>query len=379
MSDEDLLAASAHMAGGRPKEAAAALGRHLATRPDDPWALQHLAFVQLSAGRRMAARDTALRARALDPGAEWAWRLWAEASLRMGDVDDAVAGMTESLRLAPDDWHVHADAVRLGLFPPDETRRHAAECLRLAPDDPDAYLVAAAVAVRDGRLSQARTAYRAALALDPGHVAARRGIDDLEITAGRPDKAAVGAMAQLADAPTSTTALVHLRSVVHEAVTGLGALPALLPWGLGVVLLGLSFASDEDSSGVVPFGLRFLLLVAALAGAGWWAALVARFARRSGLAPSALLDRLRDVSPVHLGWLGLHATILVLLVLACAVQPWTGLWSIDADAGRAGPADVVAAVAAAAAFGLSLVSWLGVPVLAGLVSRPARRVGRGRG
>jgi cytochrome c-type biogenesis protein CcmH/NrfG len=247
VSDDDLLAASAHLAGGRPGEAAAALRRHLATRPDDAWALQHLAFAQLRAGRRMAARDTALRARALDPGAEWAWRLWAEASLRMGDVDDARAGMTESLRLAPDDWHVHADAVRLGLFPPDETRRHAAECLRLAPDDPDAYLVAAAVAVQDGRLSQARTAYRAALALDPGHVAARRGIDDLEITAGRPDKAAVGAMAQLADAPTSTTALVHLRSVVHEAVTGIGALPALLPWGLGVVLLGLSFASEEGS------------------------------------------------------------------------------------------------------------------------------------
>jgi hypothetical protein len=171
---------------------------------------------------------------------------------------------------------------------------------------------------------------------------------------------------------------VHLRSVVHEAVTGLGALPALLPWGLGVVLLGLSFASEEGSSGLVPFGLRFLLLVAALAGAGWWAALVLRFARRSGLAPSALLERLRDVSPVHLGWLGLHATILVLLVLACAVQPWTGLWSSGADAAPTGPLDVVAAVAAATAFGLSQISWLGLPVLGGLVSRPVRRGRRGR-
>jgi tetratricopeptide (TPR) repeat protein len=375
---DDLAAASAHLAAGRPGEAAAAVGLHLATRPDDPWALQLLACAQLRAGKRMAGRETALRARALDPGAEWAWRLWAEASLRMGDVDDARTGMTEALRLAPDDWHVHADAVRLGLFPPDETRRHAAECLRLAPDVPDAYLVVAAVAVQDGRLSQARTAYRAALAIDPEHVEARRGIDDLEITAGRPEKAAVGALAQLADAPTSTAALVHLRSVVHQAVTGLGALPALLPWGLGVVLLGLSFASEDGSAGVVPVGLRFLLLAAALAGAGWWAALVARFARRSGLAPSALLDRLRDVSPAHLVWLGLQATVLALLVVACAVQPWTGLWSSGSDAAPTGPADVVAAVAAVAALGLSLISWLGLPVLGGLVSRPARRRRRGR-
>jgi Flp pilus assembly protein TadD len=378
VSDDDLAAASAHLAGGRPKEAAAVLERHLSTRPDDPWALQHLAFAQLRAGRRMAARESALRARALDPDAEWAWRLWAEASLRMGDVDDARAGMSEALRLAPDDWHVHAAAVRLGLFPPDETRQHAAECLRLAPDDPDAYMVAAAVAVQDGRLSQARTAYRAALALDPEHVAARRGIDDLEITAGRPEKAAVGALAQLAGAPTSATALAHLRSVVHEAVSGLGALPALLPWGLVVVLLGLSFASEEGSSAVVPFGLRFLLLAAALAGAGWWAALVARFARRSGITTSALLGRLRDVSPAHLGWLGLQATVLALLVLACAVQPWTGLWSSGADAGPAGPVDIVAVVSTVAALGSSLVSWLGLPVLGGLVSRPARRGRRGR-
>ena len=377
MSADDLSAASEHLAAGRPGEAAASVRMHLATRPDDPWALQLLACAQLRTGRRMAGRETALRARALDPGAEWAWRLWAEASLRMGDVDDARAGMRESLRLAPDDWHVHATAVRLGLFPRDETRRHAAECLRLAPDDPDAHLVSAAVAVEDGRLSDARTAYRAALALDPEHVQARRGIDDLEITAGRPERAALGALAQLADAPTSAEALVHLRSVVHQAVISLGVLPALLPWGLVVVLLGLTFSSDEGSSAVVPFGLRFLLLAAALAGACWWWALVARFAGRSGLTTSALRDRLRDVSPAHLGWLGLQATVLLLLVLACAVQPWTAAWSSGTDAAPADAADVVAGVATAAAFGLSLVSWLGLPVLGGLVSRPARRRRRG--
>ena len=373
MSTDDLADATRLRGEGRLKESAAALARHLRSYPDDAPALRLLAAVQLQAGRRLAARDTARRATSVEPGAATAWTILAEASHRLGEADDARAAAAEALRLAPHEWRVHASAAYLGMaepFPTDATRAHAAECVRLAPEQPAAHLVVADMAVRDRRYAAARSAFRTALALEPENVDARRGLDALDLDTGRAEVASVGALAQLADAPTSRDALVHLRSLVHQVVTRLGALPALAPWATALLVAGAAAGAAEADGGVLVGLLLLVPVLATLAAAGWWLLLVARFAARAGLEPRALLDRLRTVSPAHVVWLGVQAGVLLLLVLGCSVVLVLGTATGDGPVG--GPALVVAGVCGASAFVLSVLSWLGGPVLGALVSSPSR-------
>jgi Flp pilus assembly protein TadD len=382
MTADDLDAAVLLRAEGRLKESSAALVRHLAAAPDDGHALRLLAAVQLQSGRRLAARDSARRATAVDPGSATAWTILAEASHRLGEADDARAGIAEALRLAPHEWRVHASAAYLGMaepFPTDVTREHASECVRLAPEEPGAHLVVADMAVRDRRSSAARAAFRTALALEPENVDARRGLDGLALDTGRAEIASAGALAQLADAPASTAALVHLRSLVHQVVTRLGALPALAPWATALLVAAVGAGASEAGSGPLVLLLLLVPLVATLAGAAWWLRLVTRFAAGVGLTPRSLLGRLRTVSPAHVAWLALQAGVLVLLVVGCSVLLVVGGSSLLVEGSAAGdpfvpgPALVLAGVCGASAFALSVLSWLGGPVLGALVSSPSRR------
>ena len=151
-------------------DAAAASGAMITADPRSPDAWCLMSRAQLGLGRARAALEAARTASRLDPSAEEAHRFTSLALGELGLEAEAAEAAAEATRCAPDSWQAHAclacslAALRHRL--PD-ARRAAERARALGPAEPGPHLAVGAVALAAGRRRDARSAFCAALGMDP--------------------------------------------------------------------------------------------------------------------------------------------------------------------------------------------------------------------
>jgi Flp pilus assembly protein TadD len=217
---------------GRWAQALEVLSVAIGRTPDDAEALCLLARCHEQAGRSdlmLAAADRAVQA---DPAYEWGHRLRAYALLALKRLPPAEAAARTAVTLAPDAWQSHSTlaAVLLGRGGTRRlvaARRSADTVLRLAPREPDAHMVDAAVRIDMADFGGARRACERALELDPQHQAALHNLAVVDLARDRVGAAARGFSDALALDP-------------HDSLTGRGhALSArAVLWRLFDALVG---------------------------------------------------------------------------------------------------------------------------------------------
>ncbi|QFY11669.1 hypothetical protein GBF35_38340 [Nonomuraea phyllanthi] len=134
------------------------------------------ALNRLNAGRPESALDAARHAADLDPGAEWAYRLISLAHERLGRDADAAPAAERAVRLAGGSWPARLRLASVLRRLPGRWRdavEQAALAARFAPEEPGPEVALGDLALLRGDHAGAERAYRAALALDPGHPQAR--------------------------------------------------------------------------------------------------------------------------------------------------------------------------------------------------------------
>ncbi|MFI7699138.1 hypothetical protein [Nonomuraea sp. NPDC049480] len=130
------------------------------------------ALTRLNAGRPESALDAARRAADLDPGAEWAYRLMSLAHERLGRDADAVPPAERAVELARGSWQARLRLAAILRRTPGRWREaveHAELARRFAPEEADPEVMLGDLALLRGDHAGAESAYRAALAADPGH------------------------------------------------------------------------------------------------------------------------------------------------------------------------------------------------------------------
>ncbi|RMG96525.1 MAG: tetratricopeptide repeat protein [Candidatus Dadabacteria bacterium] len=147
------------------------------------------------AGDYGEAIEGARRARAMAPDLDEAWRLEARARAATGDRPGALAVWTEVLGRVPGDpeaaeaagrteWRVALGRALLALGDLDAAAAEAERATAERPDDPEAWLLAGDVAREQGLGAEARAAYEAVLARDPGRYAARVNLASVLLSQG---------------------------------------------------------------------------------------------------------------------------------------------------------------------------------------------------
>lgn len=100
---------------GLPAEAIRELGEATRLEPDHAGRLTRLAEMELGVNEPAAAVTHANRSLALDPSSSLAWRVRAQAELRQGHGDRALADLFQALRFAPEDrWLLSELAAHYG-------------------------------------------------------------------------------------------------------------------------------------------------------------------------------------------------------------------------------------------------------------------------
>ncbi|MEV0229736.1 hypothetical protein [Nonomuraea sp. NPDC050786] len=134
------------------------------------------ALARLTAGRPESALEAARRAADLDPGAEWAYRLISLAHERLGRDADAAPAAEQAVELARGSWPARLRLAAVLRRVPGRWREaveHATLAARFAPEEPGPEVMRGDLALLRGDHTCAEQAYRAALAIDPGHPQAR--------------------------------------------------------------------------------------------------------------------------------------------------------------------------------------------------------------
>jgi Flp pilus assembly protein TadD len=140
-----------------------------------------LAEAQYRAGDRTAAAVALRRALALDPARTDARLLEADLLLDAGRPEDAAAAYRSVLKAAPSSRAALVGLGRALVLGTDGTEAEAfiAELAARDPRDASPHLLRGVLFERRGQTGAALASYREALALDPGNVDARRGVDRL--------------------------------------------------------------------------------------------------------------------------------------------------------------------------------------------------------
>jgi tetratricopeptide (TPR) repeat protein len=170
--------------------------------------------------------------------------------LVQGRDEEALARLTESLRLRPDyadtRYNMGLALSRLGRF--EEAAEQYAEAVRLDPDHADAHANLGVMLSRQGRFDEAERRFATALRLDPGHVNAHYNLGLIFSERGRIERARSQFAAALRADPGHVNALANLGVVLarqgrlREAATQLAEALRLDPGhvearaNLGVVL-----------------------------------------------------------------------------------------------------------------------------------------------
>ncbi|MBF8187391.1 hypothetical protein ITP53_16945 [Nonomuraea sp. K274] len=143
---------------------------HIPDRSSREWCEE--ALNRLNAGRPESALDAARRAADLDPTAEWAHRLISLAHERLGRDADAARPAERAVELARGSWAARLRLAAILRRLPGRWREAAAQAElagKFAPEEADPQVMLGDLALSSGDHARAGQAYRAALAIDPGH------------------------------------------------------------------------------------------------------------------------------------------------------------------------------------------------------------------
>lgn len=279
------------------------------------WCL--LASARLDAGDADGALEAASTARGMAVEDPWPHSLAARALAQQGRAPDAVAAAEQALRLQPDAWqHQALLALALNRLPAAHERcwQHAAQAVRLAPQQAAAHLTMGVVAHTGRHVSQARQAYEATLRLDPACVLAREHLAMLDLSTGRSREAMRGmqAAAQAGGRPG-----LPLEPVTQLVERLLGR----FSWTVVLQLLVLGRLSDRltPAAGVLALLTSALVLGVSLAGADRALLLAAVRAQphlrlwAGCLTAAALLAAMLPLAGARTGLLAGIAVVLVLV------------------------------------------------------------------
>ncbi|MCX5201291.1 tetratricopeptide repeat protein [Streptomyces sp. NBC_00237] len=309
---------------GRYEQAAAALGTHLASHPDDAHGWTLLARSLRGAKNPQGALHAADQALRLDPGSITALIVRSEELAALGNLPAAEWSAREAVRLAPQRWGTHATVAEVlskgGPWQVTEAYEVARHTVSLAPEEPYAHFLVGLTAHRLKRTDVAVEAYRTTLRLDPGHAAARHNLALLDLhhrRRGGWKRAAEGfAEASVLD-PGDRDGRYNLEVMAWNTV-------ALARW---VALLGLAVgmitkAVQEDSGpGALVVGLPALVGIWLLWG--WW---VRR--RMPERLRGPLLRLARGCPPVM--WMAGAVGLLGALGVVLAAVPGLPAWFLGA-------------------------------------------------
>jgi Flp pilus assembly protein TadD len=253
---------------GRFDEARQRAGRLVAMAPDDPDALCLLTQALLG-GRPDAARDAeavARRAIAAAPDGEWAHRLLSIALIRQDRRSEAVDVARVATRLAPHHWQAWVQLAMAGGDIPAvrgeawEAARHA---VALAPLEAETHFAMGAVADAVDH-AVARTAYREALRLDPGHLGAQNNLALVDLKQKKLLDGARGFVQAGTLDPTSALP-AHNLQVTMLALLRRGH---LVVW-VGYFLLARVARLDSAGTTAVAIGLLWTAVVTGLSVLVW--------------------------------------------------------------------------------------------------------------
>ncbi len=179
----------------------------------------------------------------------WLWGPWAahagdtaEVLLRRGDFDAALEAATSAAEARPDDVEAQELLIdimlSLGLQP--KAEREAKARVAAHPTDPDAHYLLGRARVDP---AGSRSAYEAALRLDPEHARANMGMGSLHEALGRPAEAAAAyARASSRDATLGEAWLGQVRALLLQGKA---------PQALAVARQGVAAAPDEAGLALV--------------------------------------------------------------------------------------------------------------------------------
>lgn len=364
MSAGELRKAQSLLDLGRSAQAADILRRVLADEPDHEGALCLLAVAESRLGEPVAALRTIDLALARAPSRHTGHQIRADVLLQLGRRREAVASAREAVRLEPNDWTPHAMLAHV-LVGIRRYRRQAtaaaARALALAPEQPQAYLVVARVALARGRTGRALNVLHRALAVAPDDPALLMALSHLHYRRGRPVAALNLAGGLAASHPATRSLRERLIASSWDLIVKVNV------YVLAALLVGLLLVYDrvdpqtlESVPAATPWQVRLGytagVLVVGVAGAWWiWAGRLTAAARqimrwrlsgRAGLFAAAgpLIGVLGLVSLVFANratdvrWLGPVVGVTLVAMLAGTVGGlvWPSLLARYTDDGGGG-------------------------------------------
>lgn len=285
---------------GRAAEAEDLCRRHLTEQPDSAEALWLLNRALNKQRRWHEAVPVGRAALAVAPETVNLRITLVDSLIEVGQVEEARQIALGSVHLAPHDWSCRYSLTQalLGGRRPlvSQALEQANECVRLAPNSPDAHNLAGLCLDRLGLSDQARVAYAKALELDPQHALAMNNLATLDIGVFRLRRASRGFSSALALEPDAPLVQENLRVLMWRLsyrlfLTVLGAAAVVgilvattdtwLPRALvGCVLLVLCGWLAESSRRALPRGISrsWRAIASRLGFRGWCYAVVVVFA-----------------------------------------------------------------------------------------------------
>jgi tetratricopeptide (TPR) repeat protein len=297
-------------------EAETLLRRLVATSPEDVTALRLLAAALNDSGRPADALPVIRRAVALAPDSPATHAVLSTVERANGDLDAAAAAADRTVQLAPH-WPIgHARrAWALADRDPQAAMAAARRAVELAPDQADPLFVLGYAALKLNLIPEAEKAFRAALAIDPGHSMALNNLAVLDIRRKNIRAALAGFRGAVGIDPRNQTAATNFEAIGRRVVQ------ECLRW-FAVVSIAFLFGSGAAGSGfdadAIAVRRRFVAVAAYVL---WWAALafrlrviprgqlkpLVRMAIRGQGAPACFAMATALVVPVAgvaLGWTG---------------------------------------------------------------------------
>ena len=206
MSDE-IQRARALLAVGRAEQAQQELARLLARAPESVEGHCLLARCYEATERYGLMLESADRAVAASPDAEWPHRLRSIALRKLGRVPESVAAARRSVQLGPHLWQPHVNLVEAligdGSVPAlQDAYRSVRQARTLAPEEPEVHIAAGRFYHAISDPATAKRCYQRTLALDPSNGTARNNLAVVELRQGRPTRAGARLQDVLAERPT---------------------------------------------------------------------------------------------------------------------------------------------------------------------------------
>lgn len=316
-AEDSLVRVEMLIALGRHEDALALLGPVLRDEPANcyAWCLQAQAQLQLDQPR--LAQQSAEAGMRADPNAEWPLRLLSIAVRELGDSARAIELAAASVRMEPDLWEPRAIlAIALSEVKGSRhrARRVASSALRIAPEEPQPYFVVGLVADRMDRYSDAESAYRHALRLNPQHAAARNNLS--VILSRRRDY--IGAAKGFTEAAVGDPHLVIARRNVDYVVLRLVQQAQL-------VVLAATFAALAGPR-LLGIPSHWVSFVAALTGVGVIGWSMVRFVRSTPRRLHRYLATIPGRDRLVAAWVTLLCVALLVLCVASALPGLARWW-----------------------------------------------------